>query len=38
MLDDGSVWEYRGIGYPADNRERVRGWERLGLTALDLID
>ena len=26
MLDDGSVWEYLGIGSKADNRERVRGW------------
>lgn len=38
MLEDGSVWEYLGIGpYRCDNRSRVNGWSRVGLTATDLI-
>ena len=30
MLEDGSVWEYRGVGaYDADNWSRICGWERV---------
>ena len=28
--EDGTVWEYRGISaYKADNRDRIKGWQRV---------
>lgn len=31
MLEDGTVWEYRGIsGYRGDNADRVNGWQPIG--------
>lgn len=29
LMPDGSIWEYLGIGYDIDNKERVNGWSNV---------